>query len=88
MTGVASLLSAADTDFLMFTTTVCPYCNRAKAMLDSKGFSYQEHSVSSDRSLMTEVVELTGHRTVPAIWDLRGEEPRFIGGSDDLAELL
>tara|TARA_B100000686_G_C16779298_1_gene970703 strand:+ start:645 stop:785 length:141 start_codon:yes stop_codon:yes gene_type:complete len=34
------------------------------------------------------VVRETGHRTVPVVFDMRGDEPIFIGGSDHLLEYL
>lgn len=88
MTGVNDLLASAESDFVMFTTTVCPYCRRAKNMLDAKGLSVEEHDLSETPDLRIEVVTMTGHRTVPAIWDVRGDDPTFVGGSDDLLEYL
>jgi len=35
-----------------------------------------------------EFVALTGHRTVPVVFDLRGDEPIFVGGSDNLEVYL
>ena len=35
-----------------------------------------------------EVVEETGHRTVPVVIDLRGEQPMFIGGFDETNRYL
>jgi hypothetical protein len=34
------------------------------------------------------VVQMTGQRTVPAIWDIRGDEPVFVGGADQLQVYL
>ena len=82
--SVTQLLEASQNDFVMFSTNVCPYCYRAKNMLNAKGLSYDEHNVSEAPDLQTEVVTMTGHRTVPAIWDVRGDEPVFVGGSDKL----
>lgn len=53
-------------------------------MLGAKGFSFDEHNVSNQPNLQMAVVQMTGHRTVPAIWDLRGDEPQFVGGADNL----
>jgi glutaredoxin 3 len=86
--SVTQLLDSSESDFVMFTTDVCPYCRKAKNFLSAKGFSFDEHNVSADRDLQMEVVSMTGHRTVPAIWDVRGDEPVFVGGSDNLDDYL
>ena len=88
MSSVNEILAGAESDFVMFTTTVCPYCRRAKNMLDAKGLSVEEHDLSETPDLRIEVFTMTGHRTVPAIWDVRGDDPTFVGGSDDLLEYL
>ena len=44
--------------------------------------SFDEHP----RNLRDEVVEATMHRTVPVIFDLRGEDRIFIGGFDELSK--
>ncbi len=86
--SVIQLLGSSESDFVMFTTQVCPYCNRAKNFLNAKELSFEEHDLSETPDLRIEVVTMTGHRTVPAIWDVRGDEPAFVGGSDDLMEYL
>ena len=39
-------------------------------------------------NLRSEVVGITGHRTVPICFDMRGDKPIFIGGSDHLMDYL
>ena len=46
MTAVNDILASADSDFVMFTTQVCPYCNRAKNFLNAKNLTYEEFDVS------------------------------------------
>lgn len=75
-------------DFLVFTQTVCPYCTRAFRTLDSKGLTYTEVNLDNFVGLRKEVVSETGHRTVPVVFDMRGDSPLFIGGSDHLMEYL
>jgi len=68
----------------MYTTQVCPYCVRAKALLKQRGVSaIDEIRVDMDPSARTRMVELTGRRTVPQIFI--GET--HVGGCDDLFEL-
>lgn len=67
----------------VYTTKVCPYCVRAKALLDRRGIPYSEVDVSHDPDKRSWLVEATGRRTVPQIFI--GEEP--VGGCDDLYAL-
>jgi glutaredoxin 3 len=53
----------------IYTTDVCPYCVRAKRLLDKKGVAYQEINVSADAALRDAMVERAGgRRTVPQIF--------------------
>ena len=83
-----SLLQRADSDFFIVSTNVCPYCFKAKRCLDGRKLSWTEVNVQNDRQLRMEFVALTGHRTVPVVFDIRGDEPVFVGGSDHLEEYL
>lgn len=67
----------------IYTTSYCPYCNRAKDLLKKKKVTFEEIDVSNDAQKRDELEEKTGCMTVPQIFI--GEE--FIGGSDDLYEL-
>lgn len=68
----------------IYTKTGCPYCARAKALLDGKGVDYRESEISADPAARTEMLgRANGHTTVPQIF-IDGEH---IGGSDDLAAL-
>lgn len=68
----------------IYTKFTCPYCSRAKRLLDSKGVKYQEYDISMDRQKRDEMTaRVPGSRTVPQI--LIDNVP--IGGSDDLVAL-
>lgn len=67
----------------MYTTPICPYCVRAKALLQRKGAEYREVDLSTVPDARAEMQRLGGGYTVPQIWI--GE--RHIGGSDDLYAL-
>lgn len=68
----------------IYTKSGCPYCARAKALLDSKGASYKESEINSDPSAREQMLSrANGRTTVPQIF-IGGEH---IGGSDDLAAL-
>lgn len=73
-----------DADFLVYSTQFCPYCTAAKRMLSGNDLSYQEVLLDSEPHKMTTLASETGHRTVPIIFDLRDDEPRFVGGFDEL----
>jgi glutaredoxin 3 len=67
----------------VYTTTICPYCIRAKALLAKRGIAYEEINVESRPDMRDWLVKATGRKTVPQIF-IAGEP---IGGSDELAAL-
>jgi glutaredoxin 3 len=68
----------------MYTTAVCPYCQRAKALLRSKGVEQiEEIRVDLLPEQRANMMELTGRRTVPQIFI----GAVHVGGCDDLIEL-
>lgn len=68
----------------MYTTAVCPYCIRAKQLLNARGVQQiEEIRVDLDPARRDEMTTLTQRRTVPQIFI--GE--RHIGGCDDLIAL-
>ncbi|HLD16451.1 MAG TPA: glutaredoxin 3 [Coxiellaceae bacterium] len=70
-------------DVVIYTKPTCPYCIRAKALLDHKGVRYTEISIQGDDAKRQEMIEITGRHTVPQII-IKGEA---IGGCDDLQAL-
>jgi glutaredoxin 3 len=70
-------------DVQVYTTDYCPYCDRAKALLQKRGIPYEEIDVSEDHEKRAWLVKATGRRTVPQIF-IKGES---IGGSDELHAL-
>ena len=68
----------------MYTTQVCPYCVRAKALLKQRGVEQiEEIRVDLDPGQRDAMMKLTGRRTVPQIFI--GET--HVGGCDDLMAL-
>lgn len=68
----------------IYTKFGCPYCARAKALLDAKEVAYEEYDVTMGGSKKDEMIgRSNGRTTVPQIF-FDGEH---IGGSDDLAAL-
>jgi glutaredoxin 3 len=68
----------------VYSTTYCPYCVRAKQLLDAKDVDYTEIDVTGDDAARVALVEKSGgRRTVPQIF-INGQS---IGGYDDLKAL-
>lgn len=68
----------------IYTTTVCPYCVKAKRLLDAKDVDYVEHNLTGKDAEREELVRKSGGmRTVPQIF-INGQH---IGGCDNLYEL-
>jgi glutaredoxin 3 len=68
----------------MYTTQVCPFCLRAKALLKQRGVeSIEEIRIDLDPAERSRMMELTGRRTVPQIFI--GDT--HVGGCDDLIAL-
>lgn len=68
----------------IYTQWGCPYCTRAKALLDGKGVDYIEYDVTMDTPKRREMAERNpGARTVPQVFI----DDVAYGGSDDIAAL-
>jgi glutaredoxin 3 len=52
----------------IYTTSVCPYCVRAKALFDRKGLTYEEINVEEQQERDKMVIKAGGRRTVPQIF--------------------
>lgn len=68
----------------MYTTAYCPYCIRAKQLLQAKGVAeIEEIRVDLEMDERVRMMEITGRRTVPQIFI--GQT--YVGGCDDLMAL-
>jgi glutaredoxin 3 len=68
----------------LYSTTICPYCDRARALLTRKGAAFTEIKIDEDAARRDEMLRLSGgRRSVPQIFigDLH------VGGFDDLYAL-
>lgn len=66
----------------IYTKFLCPYCTRAKRLLDDKNVVYEEYDIGADSVRRAEMMQRShGRHTVPQIFI----DGRHIGGSDDLA---
>ena len=64
----------------IYSTRICPYCVRAKALLDHKRVAYTEVLVDEQPEKRVEMMQKSGRRTVPQIF-VGGHH---VGGFDDL----
>ncbi|GLO63795.1 glutaredoxin [Vibrio sp. MACH09] len=76
---------------IVFGKATCPYCVKAKEMLDKSGIPYQYFDVVKDSAalyrMIPEVKAIIGEKTpvtVPQIW----MEDKYIGGADNLEKWL
>ena len=68
----------------IYTTQSCPYCIKAKQLLNIKGVSYEELRTDESAELAAEAVKKSGGiRTVPQIFI----EDHHVGGCDELHAL-
>lgn len=70
-------------DVLIYSSNFCPFCVRAKQLLQSKGLGFKELVVDGDPELRQQMMQKSGRHTVPQIWV--GET--HVGGCDDLFAL-
>jgi len=67
----------------IYTTSVCPYCVRAKALFDRKSLKYEEVNVEDQQERDKMIEKTGGRRTVPQIFI----GSVHVGGCDDLYAL-
>ncbi len=70
-------------EITMYTTRYCPYCVRARILLEGKGVAFEDIAVDGNSALRQEMVEKSMCYTVPQIWI--GDQ--HIGGCDELYQL-
>ncbi|HAU1066734.1 TPA: glutaredoxin 3 [Legionella pneumophila] len=70
-------------EVILYTTGYCPYCIKAKELLDRKKVIYTEIRVDLQPELREEMIQKSGRRTVPQIFI----NSQAIGGCDDLYAL-
>ena len=68
---------------VIYTTRWCPFCTRAKALLEHKGVQYDEIPVDGDPVARQQMAERAGATSVPQIWI----NEQHIGGFDQLSGL-
>ena len=81
--------------FDIYTKGGCSHCVKAKSLLESKGYQYNEYTVGTPGSLKEDIQRRvaglgvsTEIRTVPQIFVNKNGLETYIGGSDDLASKI
>jgi|TARA_B100001059_G_scaffold25522_1_gene20485 glutaredoxin 3 len=68
---------------VIYSTAICPYCVRAKMLLDKRNIKYVEYKVDQDNKAFEEMLKLSnGRQSVPQIFI----DNKHIGGYDDLVD--
>lgn len=67
----------------IYTKPYCPYCDRAKALLERKGAAFTEIVASHDAELRSQMQARSGRYTYPQIFI----DDLHVGGCDDLVAL-
>lgn len=67
----------------IYTKATCPFCHRAKALLNSKGATFSEIAIDGDNLKREAMIARSGRTTVPQIFI----DGQHIGGCDDLHAL-
>jgi glutaredoxin 3 len=68
---------------VMYATSWCPYCARARQLLERKGVEFQEIDIEAAPEARGQMITRSGRNTVPQIFI--GET--HVGGCDDLHDL-
>lgn len=55
-------------EVLIYTTSWCPFCRRAKALLQEKGVAFTELDIEADPAHRKAMIESSGRSTVPQIF--------------------
>jgi len=70
-------------EVVIYTFDTCPYCIRAKMLLNNKGVDFKEIDITNERDKLQELKIKTKCSTVPQIF----VNDKFIGGCDDIIAL-
>jgi glutaredoxin 3 len=83
MRGAAGTFSTPMTPVTVYSTSWCPWCDRAKALLTTRGIEFADVNIESQPDFRQKLLDLTGGYTVPQI--VIGDSP--IGGFQQLRAL-
>lgn len=64
----------------IYTWSRCPFCIRAKSLLDRKGVGYTEYCIDGDEDARDQMADRAGRRSLPQIFI----DDKHVGGCDEL----
>ncbi|OQR37540.1 glutaredoxin 3 [Pseudomonas sp. Bc-h] len=70
-------------EVVVYSSDYCPYCSRAKYLLESKSVDFEEIKVDGKPQIRAEMTKKAGRTSVPQIWI----GSVHVGGCDDLFAL-
>ena len=71
----------------VISTRECPWCDRAKELLESKGLDFYVDDMGEEPELLNEMKSRMNYKTVPMIWEISETgDKKFIGGYSDLVQ--
>ncbi|RJX76275.1 glutaredoxin 3 [Pseudomonas sp. LS-2] len=70
-------------EVVVYSSDYCPYCSRAKYLLESKNVDFEEIKIDGKPQLRAEMTKKAGRTSVPQIWI----GSVHVGGCDDLFAL-
>jgi glutaredoxin 3 len=70
-------------EIIIYSKDPCPYCVRAKMLLQKKGVKFREIKITDDKTREEMIAKSGGRMTVPQIFI----DEKHIGGCDDLYAL-
>jgi glutaredoxin 3 len=76
----------ASEHLVLYVKTWCPWCIRAKSVLDSQGYKYEQVDVEASKASYDEMIRLSGQRLTPTL--VVGEKVLPDFGPDELVAFL
>jgi glutaredoxin 3 len=76
-------MAAGSAEVVMYTTSWCPYCSRARKLFEDKGVKYTEIDVEAVDGARAQMQQRSGRTSVPQIF----VGDRHLGGYDDTSAL-
>jgi glutaredoxin 3 len=76
-------MAAGSAEIVMYTTSWCPYCTRARKLFEDKGVKYTEIDVEAVDGARAQMQQRSGRTSVPQIF----VGDRHLGGYDDTSAL-
>ncbi len=74
--------------FYLYSNAECPFCKKAKNLLDKEGHAYIAMELGWDHPTLDRVKRVMDWSTIPIVFEIQGRDKKFVGGYTDLVEYL